>query len=103
MEKQTHNDARDRGPAIEIKRIGSRLTVCASTDRGFRTARRALDRIGADVENLGTYNIRAEFGIRDRAHAVERLMQYAGARGVRNILDAAPEGGMPYPPVKGSA
>lgn len=103
MENHSAGDARDRGPAIEIKRTGSTLTLCLSTDAGHRIMRRNLRRIGADVKNLGTYSLRAELDTEPTAKAIERMLQCAGARGVRDLSAATPETGMPHPPVKASA
>jgi len=99
MEDQNPDTARNHGSTIEIKRTGSTLTVQAATDGGFRTARKALRRIGADVENLGSYSVRAEFDGAFKARAVERLMQYAGARGVLNHSFSESETGVPSPPM----
>lgn len=85
--------------ALELSRTANTLSVACSTDRQFRTVRRALRRIGADVENLGTYSLRAEFAAESEAFAVERLIQTAGALGVRNHASTAPETGLPVPPV----
>lgn len=86
--------------ALELSRTANTLSVACRTDRQFRTVRRALRRIGADVTNTGTYSLRAEFAGESEAYAVERLIQTGGALGVRNRGETAPETGLPVPPVE---
>lgn len=74
-------------PEVEINRSNHHVSFHLSHDDQFRAYRTVLRTIAEDVENLGTYNLRATFEDAITARSVCELLTMIAKEGIVNHDD----------------